>query len=140
MEEADREDTGNMEEERIFTVGEANNLLPQLEAILIGIKRERRLLSRVESEVKRAADCAEQGGGTSCGPRYIQAIEHIVGGIEEIHERGVLVKDLEKGLCDFPHMLDGRIVYLCWRLGESEVEWWHETHSGYTARQPLPPS
>ena len=126
-----------MEDERIFTLGEANHLLPEIEAMLMEIKRERRLLTRIEPEIQKAADNAGQGGGASCGPRYIQAIEHIVGGIEKIHEIGVLVKDLEKGLCDFPYMMDGRVVYLCWKLGESEVEWWHEVHSGYSSRQPL---
>jgi hypothetical protein len=50
---------------------------------------------------------------------------------------GVLVKDVDMGLCDFPYLLDGRIVYLCWKLGESEIRWWHEVSSGYRDRQPL---
>ena len=49
----------------------------------------------------------------------------------------MLVKDLDIGLCDFPHMMDGRVVYLCWKLGETEIRWWHEVNSGYSGRQPL---
>ena len=126
-----------MEEERIFSIAEANSLLPQLEEMLLEIKRERKLLAKVESEVKKASDQARQDGGTTYGPRYIRAMEHIARNIEKIHEMGVLIKDLEKGLCDFPYLLDGRMVYLCWKLGESEIRWWHETHTGYSDRQPL---
>ena len=50
---------------------------------------------------------------------------------------GVLVKDLDKGLCDFAYMMDGRVVHLCWKLGESEIGWWHETNAGFAGRQPL---
>jgi aerobic C4-dicarboxylate transport protein len=52
-------------------------------------------------------------------------------------ELGILVKDLDLGLCDFPHLRDGRVVYLCWKLGEQEVRWWHETTTGYKDRCPL---
>ena len=56
-----------------------------------------------------------------------------------IHEIGVIVKDLDIGLCDFPYLMEDRIVYLCWKLGEKKIEWWHEVHSGYSGRHPLPP-
>ena len=126
-----------MEEERIFSIGEANSLLPQIEEMFLEIRKERKLLAKVESEVKSAGDHAKQDGGTVYGPRYIRAMEYITRNIEKIHEMGVLVKDLEKGLCDFPYLLDGQMVYLCWKLGEPEIQWWHETHTGYSDRKPL---
>ncbi len=126
-----------MEEERIFTISEANSLLPQLEELLLEVRKERKLLAKVEAEIKKAGDHAKQDGGTAFGPRYIRAMEYITRNIEKIHEMGVLVKDLERGLCDFPYLLDGRVVYLCWKLGEPEIRWWHETHTGYSDRQPL---
>lgn len=126
--------------ERIFSLGEASGLLPELEAILTGIKLERRLLEKIAPEIKKAFDKASHGGGSPYGPRYMKAIERILGGIEKIQEMGVLVKDLDRGLCDFPYMLDGRVVYLCWKLGEERIEWWHEVNTGYTGRQPLHPS
>jgi hypothetical protein len=70
-------------------------------------------------------------------PHYISALEQINDHLQKIQELGVLVKDVEMGLCDFPHLHEGRIVYLCWKLGESEVGWWHEIHNGYANRQPL---
>ncbi len=125
------------EEEKLFSITEANSLLPELESMLLEIKQEQKMLKRMEPEVKKAAKNAELNGGTACGPRYVQAIERVVGGIERIQDLGVVVKDLESGLCDFPYMLDGRVVYLCWKLGEQEVEWWHEIQTGYRDRQPL---
>ncbi len=126
-----------MEEERIFTIGEANGLVPELEALFLEIRRERKLLARVEPEIKKARARSDLGGGSAAGPRYIHSMERITRLVERIQEMGVLVKDIERGLCDFPYLLDGRVVYLCWRLGESEIRWWHETHTGYSGRQPL---
>lgn len=126
-----------MEDKRLFTISEANSLLPQLEELLLGVRKERKLLGKVEAEIKKAGDHAKGDGGTACGPRYIRAMEYITRNIEKIHEMGVLVKDLERGLCDFPYLLDGREVYLCWKLGEPEIRWWHETHTGYSDRKPL---
>jgi hypothetical protein len=126
-----------MEEERLFSLTEANGLLPQLEGLLLEVQKERKLLAKMEDEVKKAGDHAKQDGGTIYGPRYIRAMEYITKNIEKINEMGVLLKDLEKGLCDFPYLLDGRVVYLCWKLGEQEIQWWHETHTGYSDRKPL---
>ena len=58
--------------------------------------------------------------------------------LRTIQEWGVLVKDLESGLCDFPYLLDGRIVYLCWKLGEEKIEWWHEITTGFSERHAIP--
>lgn len=124
-------------QEQVFTIEEAQQLLPQLEEALLGIRRERMSLRRIGSEVQRAAKAASTGGGSPCGPRYILALEQILKSVEDIHGLGVLLKDPDKGLCDFPFMMDGRLVYLCWKLGESRIAWWHEVHSGYASRQPL---
>ena len=124
-------------EERIFTLEEATRLLPQLEELLTEIKRYRKFLLSIESEIKKASGHASQGGGSPFGPSYLKTLEQIIKSIEQINEMGVLVKDLDKGLCDFAHMMDGRMVYLCWKLGESEIGWWHETTAGFAGRQPL---
>ncbi|MGH7256296.1 MAG: DUF2203 domain-containing protein, partial [Nitrospirales bacterium] len=123
--------------EHIFTLGEANSLVPQLEDHLISVKRSRALLLRIKDEIKKASGKAQFGGGSSAGPHYIRALQEISEHLQAIHEMGVLVKDLDMGLCDFPAMLDGRIVFLCWKLGEPDVRWWHEVHSGYLGRQSL---
>ena len=57
--------------------------------------------------------------------------------IQQIKEMGVLIKDVDKGLCDFPYMRQGRIVYLCWQLGEESIEYWHDIETGFGGREPL---
>jgi len=74
----------------------------------------------------------------SPGPRYVTALENMHENLGNIQEMGVIVKDLELGLCDFPYLLDGRIVYLCWKLGEDKIEWWHEITTGFSERQAIP--
>jgi hypothetical protein len=123
--------------ERLFTLAEANRLIPQLQEHLTSVKRAKAVLIRTKDEIKKASAKALLGGGSSAGPHYISALEEISENLQAIQEMGILVKDLDVGLCDFPHMLNGRIVYLCWKLGETEVQWWHEVDSGYMGRQPL---
>ena len=50
---------------------------------------------------------------------------------------GVLVKDLDKGLCDFPYLKQERVIYRCWQLGEDSIEYWHDVESGFSGREPL---
>ena len=57
--------------------------------------------------------------------------------IQQIKEMGVLLKDVDKGLCDFPYMRQGRVVYLCWQLGEEAIEYWHDIETGFAGREPL---
>ena len=70
----------------------------------------------------------------------MQVREHIAARLEQINALGVLVKDLDTGLIDFPTLRDGHEVYLCWKLGEGErIQWWHEIEDGFAGRQPLDP-
>ena len=126
-----------MEERRFFTIAEASSVIPVLEEHFEKIRKEQVVIVSDRDEIKKASSKADLGGGSTCGSRYIQALEQISHHIDQIHENGVVVKDLETGLCDFPHMMDGRLVYLCWKLGEPDIRWWHETDAGFAGRQPL---
>ncbi len=55
----------------------------------------------------------------------------------EVDRRGIQIKDVRRGLVDFPHMKDGREVFLCWVLGEDSISYWHELSAGYAGRQPI---
>ena len=123
--------------ERTFTLAEASRMLPQLEERLQAVKQEKEILVRSHGEIKKASAKAKYNGGSFAGPRYIRALEQISDSVEAIQEMGVLVKDLDIGLCDFPYQLNGRVVYLCWKLGESEIRFWHEIEAGYGGRQPI---
>ncbi|NOS81777.1 MAG: DUF2203 family protein [Nitrospira sp.] len=130
-------DDNQEQHERIFTLSEANRLIPQLNAKLISIQQAKAVLSRTKDDVEKASSQAEYGGGSTVGHLYILGLQQISANLQAIQELGILVKDLDLGLCDFPHLHDGRVVYLCWKLGEQEVRWWHETNSGYKDRCPL---
>ena len=132
---ARREEEGDPE--RVFTLFEANSTIPQLVEHLTAVKRGKGVLVHAMPEIKKASAKASFGGGSYAGRPYLAALEQISQHLHAIHEIGVLVKDVDMGLCDFPHSANGRVVHLCWKLGETEINWWHDVHSGYTGRQPL---
>ena len=113
---AHREEGQNLE--RVFTLTEANRLLPQLEEHLVAVKQGKAVLIHTKDEIKKASANANYGGGSFAGSHYIQALEQISEHLQSIQELGVLVKELDNGLCNFPCMLEGRVVHLCWKLGE----------------------
>lgn len=123
--------------DRVFSLFEANQLIPQLQSHLSTIQECKAILIRTREEVSRASANASLGGGTTVGARYVKSLQDISTNLHAIHELGVVVKDIDLGLCDFPHIRNGRVVYLCWKLGESEVRWWHEVTSGYKERCPI---
>lgn len=131
---ADEEDTNP---ERVFSLFEANQLIPQLQSQLSTIQRAKSILIRTRDEVKKASAQAGHGGGTVVGAHYVQSLQDISANLQAIQEQGVLVKDIDLGLCDFPHVRNGRMVYLCWKLGEKEIRWWHEVTTGFKDRCPL---
>ena len=125
-------------DDRVFTLAEATALIPQLETFVSKAKNGRAILIHTKDEIKKACANAAFGGGSVAGPRYITALEDMLENLQAIQEIGVIVKDLDLGLCDFPFYLDGRIVYLCWQLGEDKIEWWHEVTTGFSERQAIP--
>ena len=132
---AQREEGQNLE--RIFTLSEANSLIPQLEAHWTGIRRAKTVLLRTRDEIRKASAKAASGGGSYAGRYYISALAEMSAALRAIQELGVLVKDLDLGLCDFPYHKDGRIVSLCWKSGEPEIQWWHDIDSGFAGGRPL---
>ena len=87
--------------------------------------------------IRKAAAKSQMGGGSFAGRHYIGALQEISANLQAVHEMGVLVKDVDMGLCDFPHLLNGRIVFLCWKRGETAFEAWHDVDTGFANRQPL---
>ncbi|MCI0664481.1 MAG: DUF2203 domain-containing protein [Acidobacteria bacterium] len=123
---------------RLFTIEEANALLPEIKRLFAQIDKSRKTLQRLEPEVRLASQRAsEGGGGTIYGAQYATALTDFVSRVQEILSHGVEIKDFDRGLCDFPHLRDGKVVYLCWQRGEVEIEWWHDVDAGFAGRQPL---
>jgi len=123
--------------DRVFSLYEANQLIPQLQSHLTTVQQRKGVIIQTREEVQKASAKARYGGGTPVGSHYVKSLQDISANLRAIHELGVVVKDIDLGLCDFPHMRDGRIVYLCWKLGEKEIRWWHELTTGYKDRCPL---
>ena len=124
---------------KIFTIQEANALLPNVRVILAKIQRAHRKLSRYRDDAKKAAEAAEQGGGgITSGVAYAAALTKLTVEIAELESLGVQLKDFERGLVDFPSLREGRVVLLCWQMGEGdELEWWHDVDAGFAGRTPL---
>jgi hypothetical protein len=117
-----------------FTVEEANALLPSLADSLARIKEARQVVLR-GAEVIRVT--APTDGGGDAGKDYWEALRTLRTEIEELTARGIVLRDPESGLIDFPAERDGREVFLCWRLGEDRVGFWHGPETGFAGRQPL---
>lgn len=124
---------------KLFTIEEANALLPSVREILQKIRRSRRRLSAFRHEAKLAAEGAEQGGGgMENGVKYAIFLTNFTAELSELEDLGVQLKDFDRGLVDFPSLREGRVVLLCWQLGEGdELEWWHDMDAGFGGRTPL---
>jgi hypothetical protein len=124
---------------KTFTVQEANALLPNVRIIVGKIQRAHRQLSTYREEASKAAEAAEQGGGgITDGVAYAAALTDLTLQLAELEALGVQLKDFERGLVDFPSLREGRVVLLCWQLGEGdELEWWHDVDAGFAGRTPL---
>ena len=126
-----------MSEDRLFSLSEAEALLPTLRSLLgeIGAAWDR--VRELNPEVQKARDASAFDGFSKAGVEYVESVSHLMFLIHQIKELGVLLKDAEKGLCDFPYIRQGKVVYLCWQLGEDRIEYWHDIASGFAGREPL---
>ena len=122
------------EQERVFTVEEANAMLPGLRETLAAMQRARVVVLANAEHVRGAV--AGNGGGHPSG-EYAEALDLLRRETERISEAGIVLRDVDSGLLDFPGERDGRPVWLCWKLGEDEVGFWHPIDSGFSSRRPL---
>jgi len=124
---------------KLFTVEEANSLLPNVRPIVQKIQRAHRRLMTYQNAAKQAAEGAEHGGGgLANGERYAQLLLDLSVGAGDLETLGIQLKDYGNGLIDFPSIRDGRVVLLCWKADEGDnIEWWHDVEAGFAGRQPL---
>lgn len=125
---------------KLFTVSEANSLIPTLRPKLEEIRTQYSSLSQFKEDAKRAAAAASEsgGGGMPGGTAYVNRLYEVGRIASELHDLGVQLKDYTRGLIDFPSLREGRVVLLCWQLDDAdELEWWHELEAGFAGRQPL---
>ena len=122
------------EAERLFTRDEAELELPELRERLPRLREARHALIRASERITEAV--ASDGGGVA-GSDWFSAQQTLKAEVEHLAERGILLRDPEAGLVDFPGLVEGRRVFLCWRLGEDQVAWYHEERSGFSGRKAL---
>ena len=123
-----------MTTDRTFTVDDANAELVELRERLPRL-REARL--ELIASTERITEAVASDGGGIAGSDWFQHQETLKAEVEYLADRGILLRDPDTGLIDFPAERDGEQVYLCWRLGEGDVAYYHGVHSGFSGRKPL---
>ncbi len=131
--------------ERYFNRQEAEELLPFLRRELKKAISSKQSVEQLDGQIAKAAARIMTLGGSI--PPYSelvqvkaqreQTLERITKVVEEIQSSGCVVKDLDEGLVDFPSLRDGQEVFLCWKLGEERVAWWHGIEEGFAGRKPI---
>jgi len=131
--------------DRTFTLDEAQTLVPVLESLLKTAIEGKKYADRIEQEFKATASRVFLNGGTLLDVAQLAArkrererqMQKAKDALAEIESTGVLVKDLEIGLLDFPCEVDGHVILLCWKLGEKSIGHWHGADEGYRFRKPI---
>ena len=122
--------------DRHFTLAEANALLPRLDPALRELREARDRLTDEDAHAALAGAAPGNGGGEQgrdVGEAFLE-VRRLLSGIQEL---GIVVRDVDRGLIDFPAIREGHEVYLCWQLDEQAVGFWHDLDSGYGGRRPI---
>jgi hypothetical protein len=128
-----------------FTRAQAEALLPRLEDSLRELQALRAELAECERELHETHARMASNGHiplddiASLPTQVADLSRRLSERAHDVAESGVIIKDLDMGLLDFPTLREGRVVYLCWRLGEQRIGWWHEVDAGLSGRQALEP-
>lgn len=121
---------------RVYTRAEADALVRPLTGV-IDVLRETAAVLADESLAESLAGRAPGNGGGPDGRGLATAALRFGAALQRLNEWGVVVRDLEHGICDFPAVREGRPVWLCWRYGEERVGFWHDHDTGFAGRRPL---
>lgn len=113
-------------------------MLPDLQALLVDLRVHRNVLTNRRLAESLASHAPTNGGGDGAR-RFAEAALHFSRGLGKIDRWNVILRDLDKGLCDFPSARRGTAIYLCWEMGEPEVAFWHGVDEGAAGRKPLGP-
>lgn len=122
---------------KYFTVAEANALLPTLRVMMNEVMTSRQHILQVKPEIWPVLEKSVNNGGSKKAGEVLQHFEKIQKNVKSIQALGLEVKDINTGLVDFPALIAGREVYLCWRYDEPRVAHWHDLDAGFAGRQPL---
>jgi hypothetical protein len=124
-------------EKRFFTVEEARQLLPSLKELMGQVMVISHRLEEYRDVVQQFADSASSNTGGPEGTAYLDIVISLQSCLTQLQETGCVLKSLQDGLVDFPHLKEGREIYLCWKYGEEDIRFWHEVDEGFAGRTPL---
>ena len=125
-----------MQHERHYTLEEANSALDWVISSLDRLREARDKLTDKEARDALSEAAPTNGGGTP-GKTVSEGFLVLRSSLMAFQEREIVLRDLDRGLVDFPSLLDGREIYLCWEEGEDRIGFWHEPDTGFTGRRPL---
>ena len=127
-----------MKDKKYFSVDEANSAVAEISPVvqeLVEIKNSiESKIPKIKPVLKKASS---NGGGSKALTDHMISINRMEELVGNLNNTGCILKDINMGLIDFPHLKDGREVYLCWKLGEKKVSFWHEIDAGFAGRKPI---
>ncbi len=122
--------------ETYYSIDDANALLPRVRPLLERIRDQQAVLAKDKSLAVVRQKAAQNGGGTPA--RHLsQLAQTMEKDLRQLQAWGVVLRDPTTGLIDFFHKREGETVFLCWRLGEGKIEWWHPVNTGIAGREHL---
>lgn len=129
---------------RFYSIDDANALVPELEVVVGRLGAQRDELIGLRDEYRRRADADGLVADPEDDPelrrlrlRMRGIVDQMQADVAWLDDRSITLRDIPSGLLDFPALVSGRHVWLCWRLGEDGVEWWHGEDEGFAGRRPL---
>jgi hypothetical protein len=122
--------------DRHYSREEAESMLPRVKPVLQKLRDAKDMLTDEQAHELLTESAPSNGGGDpgrQVGEAFLE-VRQLLGALQEA---GIVVRDIDRGLIDFPAIREGDEVYLCWELGEDAIDWWHDLDDGYRGRQPL---
>lgn len=140
-------DDSQLPEPRLFTLNEAESTLREVEPYLIQAMDCRKKLSRLDQDLSAVSARIMMMGGVivpyeklaTLRLEHTKLMQALKTSLDRILETGCVIKDLDVGLLDFPSIIDNQDVYLCWKLGEDRIRFYHRQDEGFAGRKPLDP-
>lgn len=117
-----------------YTLEEANALLDHLAPLLVELREKLEQATAIRETVTQAA---ASNGGSHQREEWSRTLARVDELVDRLAEWEIVLRDVSTGLVDFPTVIDGRDAYLCWRLGEPEIAYWHSPDDGFQGRRPL---
>jgi hypothetical protein len=121
----------------LFDLEEANRQLKDIRPLVVEMLAMRQRVVEIRPDLEGTLQKAVNNGGSHATGDLLKAFEGLKAAIESIQARGILVKDINRGLLDFPALRQGRVVFLCWLYDEPSISYWHEIDDGFAGREPI---